>query len=175
MAHFKNTPDEWQRLDFQILQNGAVSLYFDKSILADDIVWLKDNGYVVLPLDASHWKSENDFHRNMSTDLRFPVYYGENLNAFNDCISELEISESDGGCAIQLLGFDKPASALPDFAHGILDIIETNSRRFLLTGQRLIALVQTDDPKLSFAHLGCSSARWNSKEWLNKERGLESD
>jgi RNAse (barnase) inhibitor barstar len=172
MASFMNNPDEWQRLDYQLLQNGAVSLYFDRNVLSEDNTWLENHGYIIYVLDAASWQSEDDFHRDVSNVLLFPAYYGNNLNAFNDCLSDVEIPESAGGCAIQFLGFDKLAAALPVFAHAILDIIETNSRRFLLTGQRLIALVQSDDPRISFEHLGCSTATWNRKEWLNKNRGL---
>lgn len=172
MASFKNDPDEWQRLDYRLLQNGAVNLYFNRDVLAEDSSWLQNHGYIVYVLDAARWQSEDDFHRDARDVLQFPDYYGNNLDAFNDCLSDLEIPELAGGCAIQFLKFDKLAAAFPDTAHAILDIIETNSRRFLLTGQRLIALVQSGDPRISFEHLGCSAANWNRKERLNKDRGL---
>ena len=132
---------------------------------------LRNHGYIIYVLDATSWLSENDFHRDVTDVLAFPDYYGKNLDAFNDCLSDVEIPES-GGCAIQFLGFDKLVAVLPVLAHAMLDVIETNSRRFLLTGQRLIALIQSDDPTMSVEHLGCSAATWNPKELLNKNRGL---
>ena len=42
----------------------------------------------------------------------------------------------------------------------------------LLTGKRLIILVQSDDPCMEFNQLGGVSAEWNRREWLNKDRGL---
>lgn len=161
-----------RRLDYDLLRNGAVNLYFSQNILAEDIAWLNSHGYRIYVLNAASWLSEDDFHRDASNVLGFPGYYGKNLNAFNDCLSEIEVPDSDGGCAIQFLGFDKLAGLHPGLAHAILDILETTSRRFLLTGQRLIALVQSDDPLISFEHLGCLAATWNPKEWLNKNRGL---
>ncbi|HEY9758293.1 MAG TPA: barstar family protein [Oculatellaceae cyanobacterium] len=172
MSSFANSPDEWQRLDYQLLQNGAVNLYFNQQVLSEDTAWLKNHGYVIHVLNAAGWLSADDFHKDVSEILGFPGYYGRNLDAFNDCLGDIEISETEGGCVLQLLGFDKLAAALPELARPILDIIEIQSRRHLLTGQRLLALVQSDDPRISFEHLGCLAATWNPKEWLHKNRGL---
>lgn len=51
-------------------------------------------------------------------------------------------------------------------------VIAGASRRMLLTGKRLIILVQSDDPRMEFNQLGGVSAEWNRREWLNKDRGL---
>lgn len=171
MASFINSVDIWDRLDYQLLQNGAVSLYFSEEVLQEDCQWLKKHEYKVRGLDAANWRTEDVFHADVKRVLAFPDYYGKNMNAFNDCLSELDIN-ADGGYAIALLHFDKFCIALPDRAKAVLDIIETNSRRFLITGQRLLALVQTDDPRTSYDHVGCITPSWNPRERLDRNRGL---
>ena len=46
------------------------------------------------------------------------------------------------------------------------------SRLMLLTGKRLVTLVQSEAPDVRFDGLGAISAQWNRREWLNKDRGL---
>ncbi len=171
LASFLNAVDIWDRLDYQLLQNGAVSLYFSEEILQEDCQWLKTHEYKVRGLDASNWLREDVFHADVKRVLGFPDYYGNNMNAFNDCLSELDIN-SEGGYAIALVHFDKFFIALPDRAKAVLDIIETNSRRFLITGQRLLALVQTDNPRAYYEHVGCITPSWNPRERLDRNRGL---
>ena len=56
------------------------------------------------------------------------------------------------------------------FAEAILDIIAGESRLWLLTGQKLIGLIQSDNPDLDFPELGGTSPSWNSMEWFNADR-----
>jgi RNAse (barnase) inhibitor barstar len=131
----------------------------------------KKHDYKVRGLDAAYWRSEDVFHADVKRVLSFPDYYGNNMNAFNDCLSELDIN-ADGGYVIALLHFDRFFVALPDRAKAVLDMIEANSRRFLITGQRLLALVQTDDPRTTYEHIGCIAPSWNPRERLDRNRGL---
>ena len=41
MAFFKNDPREWERLDWRLLQNGAVALYHRPAVLGEDVAWLQ--------------------------------------------------------------------------------------------------------------------------------------
>lgn len=171
MVSFTDAVDVWDRLDYQLLQDGAVTLYYSADILQEDCDWLKQHNYRVRGLDASGWNTEAAFHAEVKRILEFPSYYGENLNAFSDCLSDLEMDE-DGGFAIAILHFDAFFRAMPDRAQAVLDIIETNSRRFLLTGKRLIALVQTDNPRSVYEHVGCMTPGWNPRERMERNRGL---
>ena len=57
-------------------------------------------------------------------------------------------------------------------AEAMLDVFARAIRYHMLFGKRLIILVQSDDPRIHFDGLGGVSAMWNSREWLNKNRGL---
>jgi RNAse (barnase) inhibitor barstar len=170
MAAFTGESDETVRLDYRILQNGAVCLYFRPHILQEDIDWLRQQTYDVHELDCARWTSEAEFHTAVSESLSFPDWYGRNLHAFNDSLSDIVVPD-EGGTALVFQRFDLFAARDPTAAWHILDIIEVNSRRFSLFGKRLIALVQSDDPAISFSPVGACPVMWNPREWLNKHRG----
>lgn len=171
MAVFQNEPKDFQRLDWALLQNGAITLYLRAEFLAEDAEWLKSQHYRIDSFDCSVWNSEADMHEALTSGLEFPDYYGRNLDALNDCISDLEIPEESGRVLI-FNRYDTFAAKYPRAAWVVLDIIENNSRLLLLFGRRLLALVQSDDPKISFESVGSRPVMWNRREWLNKSRDL---
>jgi RNAse (barnase) inhibitor barstar len=160
-----------ERLDTQLLQSSAVTLYHKANVLAQDIACLQQFGYRVYTLDAALWKSAADFHSDAKREFSFPEYYAANLASWIDCLGELEVP-LDGGVAIQLRHFDGFARSEPQFAHTLLDSIESTSRRFLLRGQRVLALLQSDDPRIRFERIGAVPVNWNPREWQDSDRGL---
>ena len=170
-ALMRAAPFAPDRLDVRLLQNGAIALYHKHSVLASDLAWLQQAGYRVHTLDAAPWKTSADFHREAKRVLGLPEYYGANLAAWIDCLGDLEVPV-DGGIALELRHFDAFARVEPRFAHTILDSIESTSRRFLVTGQRLLALVQSDDPRIRFERVGAMPVTWNPREWLDSDRGI---
>lgn len=171
MAIFRNDED-LQRLDWELLQNGAVTLYFRPEVLAEDIEWLKRHDYRVDIFDCSAWIDESEMHEALRCGLEFPDYYGSNLSALNDCMNDIEIPE-EGGRVLVFNRYDLFAAKLPDVARSVLDIMEIMARRQLLFGRRLIALVQSDDPEISFELVGGRSGMWNIREFLNTSRAVE--
>jgi RNAse (barnase) inhibitor barstar len=179
MIAFSREPSEWQRLDWHLFQNGAIVLYFRPATLLEDIQWLQAHRYSVFEFRCEKWQSEQFVHEDFRRVLGFPGCYGSNFDALNDCLSDISIPE-DGGVALVFHHFDAYSKAAGakrtpvDRTHAevILDIVADCSRFFLLTGQRFVALVQSDDPTIRFERLGCVDATWNPREWPNKNRGL---
>ena len=171
MAIFRNEPEEFQRLDWELLQNGAVTLYFRPQVLAADVDWLKDHDYRVDTFDCSLWMDQSEMHEALAYQLEFPNYYGRNMAALNDCMSDIEIPD-EGGRVLVFNKYDSFAAKVPHVAWSVLDIMESNSRQLLLFGKRLIVLVQSDDPAISFEPVGGHAVMWNRSEWLNRSRGL---
>jgi len=169
MAYF--TENEIARLDYRLLQNSFIALYLRPEFLAEDVNALKSLGYLATEFDSSSWKSEEDFFDTFADALKFPDYFGRNLDALNDCMSDIEIP-FDGGLVIAFSKFDSFKIQYPDFAWNVLDIISINARRHLLFGKRLICLVQSNDSKILFKEVGAQPVVWNPREWLNKNRGL---
>lgn len=171
MTHFADEPDEWDRLDWNILQNSPVALYFRIEVLERDLDWLRSESYHVNWLDCSGWSSSSAMHDGVSSGLEFPSDYGRNLYALNDCLGDLEVPET-GGRVIVLRRFDLFWKAQPDLAHTLLDLLAVASRRNLLIDRRLIALAQNDELSLELRDVGACPVMWNPQEWLNKNRGL---
>lgn len=169
MAVFRD--EDLDRLDWRLLQNGAIVLYFRRAVLAEDSAWLRDRGYDVRTLDCAAWQSESDFHRQVAAALDFPGYYGHNLDAFNDCLGDVRVPD-EGGVAIAFLRYDHFVAAGGGAAQAVLDIIASNARRHLLFGRRLLALVQSDDPRTAFEPVGATAVSWNPRERLNASRGM---
>ena len=91
MTAFNGSAEEFRRLDYSILQNGAINLYWRAEILYDDIEWLKNHSYQTNTFDCSLWYSEKQMHDMLARELGFPGYYGRNLDALNDCLSDIDI------------------------------------------------------------------------------------
>ena len=174
MPFFKRkekAPDETQRLDWKLLERGAIALYYKSSVLSADLGWLRQHGYVAHELNAGTWDTPQAFHTEAKRVLGFPDYYAKNLASWVDCLPELPVPD-DGGMALVFRQYDAFARAEPRLAQTILDSIESTSRRFLLTGRRLLALVQSDDPRIRFERVGALPVTWNPREWLESDRSL---
>ena len=171
MAFFKNDSRERDRLDWRLLQNGAVALYHRPAVLAEDAAWLQSQGYKVYTVDCARWESAAAMHEELKRVLGFPAYYAGNLASLIDALAELAVPER-GGSALQLRRFDAFARRERALAQTLLDVLETTSRGFLLTGRRFLALVQSDDPRISFERVGARPVNWNPREWLESNRGL---
>jgi len=171
MAHFRNEPDEWQRLDFKILREGSICLYFQNSVLEESISWFERNGYELDEFETSKWETEELMHEDFAATLSFPDYYGKNLDALNDCMSDVEIP-FDSGRVMVFRGYDTFNSRFSDTAQTFLEIFDEASRSRMVFGERLVGLVQSNDPMIRFDQTGRYSARWNEREWLNSDRGV---
>jgi RNAse (barnase) inhibitor barstar len=167
----KKAPEEVQRLDWKLMERGAIALYYRSAVLSADIGWFKQQTYVVHELNAATWTTPDAFHDDVKRVLGFPDYYSRNLASWVDCLPELEVPD-EGGMLLVFRRYDAFAKAQPQLAQTILDSIESTSRRFLLTGRRLIALVQSDDPRIRFERVGALPVTWNPREWLETDRGL---
>jgi hypothetical protein len=171
MAAFSTEEKELQRLDLSLLQNSPIALYYRPGLLHEDLSRLRSEGYTTDEFDCSNWHTEAEFHTEVAVRLAFPGYYGGNLDAFHDCIGDVEISDS-GGRAFVLHRVDSFARCELQVAQHILDILASASWRYLLFGRRLLTLVQSDDPRIQFEPVGAHPALWNPREQIEKNRGL---
>jgi hypothetical protein len=168
------TDTDFQRLDYRLLQNGAVSLFWAPGVLEEAQEELNRLGYDLL--EVSCLVGPFSFERQMSDALRWEDQFGYapwtgNLDALNDGLGYYPFGQS-GKAALILRGFQALVSRDADFAWHILDLIEKNARYRLLEGKILIGLVQTDDNRYTCPPLGGHIPQWNGREWTNRDRGL---
>jgi hypothetical protein len=100
MAVFNENPEEWQRLDWQLLKNSPITLYFSPSVLERDLGWFAEHGDRVVSLRVAGDASREDVLVELGKLLDFPDYYGRNLDAFNDCLSDLDVPEPVGAAPV---------------------------------------------------------------------------
>jgi len=65
MACFRE--GEWERLDFQLLRDGPIVMYFREQVLGEDVSWLRAHGYIVDRFDA-----RSDLLPDLARTLAFP-------------------------------------------------------------------------------------------------------
>ena len=163
MTAFADTPEERQRLDWQLLRNGAVALYSSTRVLDEDTAWLSSHGYRVLKFRANEWTTGEAMHSALASALKFPDYYGRNLNALNDVLGDVEMPD-EGGLVLVLTRFDAFAARDQELAWNLLDLFAKHSRVFALTGHRFLLFCQSNDPTLAVAPFGAHSLAWNPRE-----------
>ncbi|MCE9580349.1 MAG: hypothetical protein K8W52_44940 [Deltaproteobacteria bacterium] len=168
MAAF--TDDDRGALDFELLRDGATTLYRRRTRFEAAIDALAALGYVVHRIDAA---TREEFERGMTRALDFEGQFGYapwtgSLDALVDAFRG--VAFAGRGVVFAFLRLDALHAVEPALARGTLDILEGASRDYLLYGLRLIGLVQTDDPDLDLGALGGRGAQWNRSEWLAADR-----
>lgn len=157
----------------RLVNDTFVRAFWNPAIFEEAVGRLLDHGHRVIRLNATQWGHEDDLHRDIARALDFPDYYGRNLSALNDCLGDFGYGFTDrDGSALVLAftGYDKFAAHCPHQAHAVLDIIAVLARRAALSGHRMCALIQSDDPDLYFEPVGATPVLWNDAEWLNSSR-----
>ncbi|EFM10710.1 Barstar (barnase inhibitor) [Paenibacillus curdlanolyticus YK9] len=153
-----------------LMINGSIVMFWRPSLLEKYIENIREEGFDVYIFDCESW-DRNSCLLEIGNTLEFPDYYGRNLNAFNDCLSD--IVPSGEGFVLVFKNFDKFNQRDKDTAYHILDIIQNNSWRLLVENQKkLIAFLHSNDPQLHIESLGALPVRWNNEEWFDKNRGV---
>ncbi|MFG1641049.1 barstar family protein [Amycolatopsis sp. NPDC049252] len=165
-------------LAFTLLRDGPVTLFWRPQLLTETTEWLAEHDYQVTRLSAREWTSDLDMHTAVAAALDFPDYYGQNLDALNDCLRDVVAhdygwSPDSAGLAIVFTGYDAYAARSPRSAQIVLDLLASHSRVAMLFGRPLVVLVQSDDPDVLFEPVGASPVLWNRAEWLNANRRPE--
>lgn len=170
MAAYNRQVNNCSKIDWTILINGSISLYFDESILIEDLDWLKNNCYKIIILDFSEIVNVEEFHAEIKKACEFPDYYGENMSALSDCLlHDLEVSY-EGGCALVFKSFDLFYLKNKIMAHDIWERLSEASRQRMLTGERLITLLQSSNPKFVPDTIGAYKISWNRYEFVEAHR-----
>lgn len=179
MAIFTSDEANEQHRDWTVLRDGGVALYWRPEALKTDLNWLDSNGYNIVEFDAARWNSEEQMHNALRSALSFPYHYARNLDALNDCMCNELVVPDTCGVALVFHHYDQftniGRSGDPNdkgLATIVLAILARAVRYHMLFGRRLLVLLQSDDPRITFDDLAGISASWNSREWLNKNRGL---
>jgi hypothetical protein len=176
VASFDNSPDIGQRADWSLLQNGFVTLFWNRDLFAAACRELEDEGYVVVALDTASWDSTGTALRAFGDALDFPDYFGKSIDALVDCLRDVAAFEygsnaNTTGTVIALDAYDVLNGRDGDLAWTLLDILADTGRQALLLGHRFIVIVRSSDPHITFKSVGATRVGWNRKEFLDSRRG----
>ena len=160
--------DKDENLDWLIIRDGPIVKYFSSDILEEDLKALEDMKYQIIDLSTASWTLGNA-HKKIRKGFGFPDYYGENRAAFEDCLDDM-FDKGCRGLVIALRHFDEFYYQNKDFSESILDGIANIAWTWLLAGQRLIGIVQSDNPDLEIGKIGSKEPGWNGKEWFDADR-----
>lgn len=164
-------PEDCNRLDFEILAEGGVALYYQHEILGEDLAWFALERYEVIQFDEETLDSVDGFHFEARLKLGFPENYEPTLDNLRDALSELDVP-SEGGIALVLPGAHRMAEEDREGFNSLVGLISELSHEFLLTGQRFLALVQSDDGELEVGPVRTRPILWNPRERMAWTRGL---
>lgn len=145
METYEERARQWKKLrdeniDKIIIGNGSVSLYYKETVLDYDIDLLAAKKYKIIEFDGNFLSNNEELHYDLQYKLDFPVYYGKNFDALNDCLYDYEIDEN--GTVIVFRNLNK--LDLRSITH-LLDIFAFQARRKFANGKKLLLLVQVDD------------------------------
>ena len=165
-------------MDFRLVRDGFVTMFWQTSLLDDSLNRLRSRGYRVVEFDAGSWSSDAEMYEDVASQFGFPDYFGRNIDALNDCMSDVAWGSygwdaaADTGLVIALRALDAFAERDRRTAQTMLDIVATRARSAILIGYRIICLVQSNDPRLAFDPVGATPVVWNDAEQLDARRGL---
>lgn len=137
---------QWQRLDWQLLQSSSVHRYSSPDEMERTATGLTRLGYGIHRFDAANWRHEGEMHTSLAAKLQFPRYYGRNLDALNDTFKDIaEFSygsdSSTTGTVFFFAGYEQFTRRNPELAHAFLDIFARNARYGLLVGHPMLCLI----------------------------------
>ncbi|WP_291377463.1 barstar family protein [Demequina sp.] len=160
-------------LDYRL--SGGPVLFWSLEVLQESTEWLSAHGYDVVTLPVSDWGDASRMHDDVSRALNFPSYYGRNLDALNDCMSDVAVgdygsSPSATGLVLALTGFDRFVRDDRATAHTVLEIVTGQARVAMSFGRRFLFLIQSDDPDITLDPVGAVHVGWNGREWLTVAR-----
>ncbi|MEY9964949.1 hypothetical protein ABIA33_002991 [Streptacidiphilus sp. MAP12-16] len=164
---------------YRLAADTFVTLFWRQHLLEETLDRLRSHHYAVVVLDASQWTTEEDFHQDISATLDFPSYYGRNLDALNDCLRDVVAGdygtpEGAAGIVLAFTHYDQFTRACPSAAQIVLDIIAIRARSAAIHARRVLCLVHSNDPHITFEPVGATAVMWNQAEWLNSRRGPHS-
>jgi hypothetical protein len=134
------------RLDFEIARDGFVRRLPSGVALRDAVSWFRREGYRVVEMEAEGWVDDRHMLAAFAAALSFPDHYGMNLNALNDCMSDVAEAEygwdtSEAGVVLVLVGHDRFTERLPRTAHHVQDILQRQGGYAALFGNRLLTIL----------------------------------
>lgn len=155
MIEFKNEPETWKRLDYEIISRGFLKPYNDYEVLKDNVEWLISEGYKTIEFDCTEWRDKEIMHKTLHSQFDFPNYYGHNWDALQECLNEIEIQENG-----LVVIFDNFNSMNIKHAHTLIDVFVSSAQRHLIFSERLLVLIKVESRNFILNPFGERNFYW---------------
>jgi hypothetical protein len=137
-----------QQFDWGLLQNGFVHTCRDRFTLDTAAGHLADLNYLVHSFEAGFWREIADMHTAFAETMSFPAYYGRNLDALNDVLSDVGrysygSDPRSAGTVVTIAGYDSLLELDRRTALLVLDIFARQARLAALYGHAMLCLIET--------------------------------
>lgn len=157
--------EQRQRFDWSLLQNGFVHRYDTGFQLDAACARLATLGYLVHVVDGTGWRDSGDMHDALSEALSFPAYYGRNLDALSDVLSDVAAfaygsDAASAGTVLAIRGFETIAKDDSATAAGVLDVYAGAARLAALYAHPMLCLVEST--RREFGRVGGHSVHLGS-------------
>lgn len=76
MATWDADAETTHLVDFRLVRNTFVTMFWRTALLDDTVGWLRSHDYRVVEFIADSWSSDADMYDDISTALDFPDYFG---------------------------------------------------------------------------------------------------
>jgi hypothetical protein len=162
MASFSEADSE--RLDWRIMQYSSVALYWRRELFEQAVSWLQDHNYAIHRISCD--TTLKDFRLQLSRALRFNELFGYEpwnggVASLDDAFWHLDFSGREGiAFAFSRIDRRMKSKYNRSLMHEVLDVIEGNSRNYMLLGKRLLCVAQSDNWALQFAPIGAREPTW---------------
>ena len=171
MPSFPNDPDTSLRLDFQLMRDGPVTLFWRQTYFDDALAWLRGAGYNVAEIDVPEGQDEGVVGVEFAKALGFPMPWPNlNFHVLTRGLQEwkkraYEAEATLAGTVVALRHYDRFATRDIDKANAVLQVLASDSWRDVVVGRRMMVVVQTDDPDFAADRPLGPKAKWNPGEW----------
>jgi len=139
MAVFSDRYEE--ALDYYILRDCPVCLYFYENQFETDLEWLRSHDYIIHTINA---EEKSSFIEQLGLIISRHHSEGQwtgGLDSLDDYFFDFYDIPDNGGVVFSITNFEKIYEEDEYFSQNVLDIIADYSRQKMLFGKRMMALL----------------------------------
>lgn len=135
MSIFKESPELCKQIDYQIVRNGFIRFYEKTGELGSDVMELDKSGYTITEFNCH---GISNLLEQFNEYFQFPAYFRNNLDAFNDCIADIDISGI--GLVMVVRNLD---NLKKEDVETLLEILVKQAQMNFIVGKRLLILAHS--------------------------------
>ena len=135
-----------QPFALQAERNGVYHLPAERRVAFESLA--QDAHQTVETIDLARHSTVTGALKKIGAALNFPAWYGANLDALFDCLTDPECL-AGRGCVISITGTHRLTTAQPEVFSTLLDVLQSAAETLRDDGTLFWVLVDTPHPALN--------------------------